>query len=83
MRYARAGTADRRVDRPSYRSVMRLPLAAVIAFAPVVAAAQRAPASPRDTTRASVGAANVHVEYSRPSKRGRVIFAENGLVPRS
>jgi hypothetical protein len=36
-------------------------------------------ASPRDTTRATIGSAHVLVDYGRPSKRGRVIFGD--LVP--
>lgn len=35
--------------------------------------------SPRDTVRATVGAAHVLVDYSRPTRRGRVIFG--GVVP--
>ena len=35
--------------------------------------------SPRDTTRATIGAAHLLVDYGRPSKRGREIFG--GLVP--
>jgi hypothetical protein len=35
--------------------------------------------SPRDTVRATVGAAAITVDYSRPSKRGRTIFG--GVVP--
>lgn len=35
--------------------------------------------SPRDTSRATVGAAHVLVDYSRPARRGRVIWGE--LVP--
>lgn len=35
--------------------------------------------SPRDTTRASIGAAHLLVDYGRPSKRGRVIWG--GLNP--
>lgn len=35
--------------------------------------------SPRDTVRASVGAANVEIQYSRPLRRGRVIFGN--VVP--
>jgi hypothetical protein len=35
--------------------------------------------SPRDTVRAAVGGARLHVDYSRPSKRGRQVFG--GLVP--
>ena len=40
---------------------------------------QTPPPSPRDTTLATVGSANVLIDYGRPSKRGRVIFGE--LVP--
>jgi hypothetical protein len=36
--------------------------------------------SPLDTTRASVGAANIEIVYSRPSKRGRQIFGTD-VVP--
>jgi hypothetical protein len=39
----------------------------------------QAPASPRDTTRATVAGAEIYVDYGRPSKRGREIFG--GLVP--
>ena len=35
--------------------------------------------SPRDTARATVGGADVWVDYSRPQKRGRVIFGD--VVP--
>jgi hypothetical protein len=35
--------------------------------------------SPRDTVRATVGAAHVLVDYGRPSKRGRTIFG--GVIP--
>jgi hypothetical protein len=37
------------------------------------------PLSPRDTARARVGGANLWVDYSRPSKRSRVIWG--GVVP--
>jgi hypothetical protein len=37
-------------------------------------------ASPRDTVRSSAGGANLLVDYSRPSKRGRVIFGST-IVP--
>lgn len=37
------------------------------------------PLSPRDTLEAAVGGANITVDYSRPSKRGRQVFG--GLVP--
>jgi hypothetical protein len=35
--------------------------------------------SPADTVRATIGAANIEIAYSRPAKRGRVIFG--GIVP--
>jgi hypothetical protein len=35
--------------------------------------------SPRDTLRTSIGSANFTVTYSRPTKRGRVVFG--GIVP--
>ena len=43
------------------------------------ATAQQRPQSPRDKAEATIGDAHVSVDYSRPSKRGRVIFGE--LVP--
>jgi len=45
------------------------------------AARQQPPASPRDTARGTVGGVNVLVDYGRPSKRGRTIFAADGLAP--
>lgn len=51
---------------------------ATLAGAAETLAAQQ-PASPRDTTRATVAGANVYIDYGRPSKRGREIFG--GLVP--
>lgn len=53
-------------------------LATLIGTAPE-AHAQRAPASPRDTAKATVAGAQVLVDYGRPSKRGRDIYG--GLVP--
>ncbi|MBL0939537.1 MAG: DUF2911 domain-containing protein [Gemmatimonadaceae bacterium] len=38
------------------------------------AAPRQAPASPRDSLSASIGGADIKVNYGRPSKRGRVIF---------
>ena len=38
-------------------------------------------ASPSATLKQTVGMTDVEVNYSRPSARGRVIFAEDGLVP--
>ena len=45
------------------------------------ATARSVQASPRDTARGTIGDASVMVDYGRPSKRGRTIFAANGLVP--
>jgi hypothetical protein len=39
--------------------------------------AQKAPASPRDSLKATVAGSEISVNYGRPSKRGRVLF--NGL----
>lgn len=46
------------------------------------ATARRAPVqlSPPDTVRANINGANIEVDYSRPSKRGRVIFGSS-IVP--
>lgn len=49
-----------------------------VAAATTSAAADR-PASPRDTAQGTVGAANLLVDYGRPSRRGREIFGS--LVP--
>ena len=49
--------------------------------APVATVQPRGQASPRDTARGTVGGGTVTVDYGRPSKRGRVICAANGLVP--
>jgi hypothetical protein len=43
--------------------------------------AAQPPASPRDTARGTVAGVDVMVDYGRPSKRGRTIFAADGLVP--
>jgi len=58
-------------------------LAAAAAPGTAAAAPQAAqpPASPRDSARGTVGGVDVLVDYGRPSKRGRVIFAADGLVP--
>ena len=62
-------------------SVSRLALRAAAAVAFTVAvlpasplAAQRAPASPRDSVKTTIAGAALKVDYGRPSKRGRVIF---------
>jgi len=52
--------------------------AVAVLVSPVVAqtpaAGQKAPASPRETTTATVGAAKIEISYGRPSKRGRQIW---------
>ncbi|MEO8451387.1 MAG: DUF2911 domain-containing protein [Gemmatimonadota bacterium] len=62
---------------------MRRGLIATVAMGAILTGhgAAQAPASPRDTTKATIGAAKILVDYGRPSKRGRVIFADAGLVP--
>lgn len=59
-------------------SAMAAGVIAVLAASTLVAQGQPV-ASPRDTTRATVGSAMVLIDYGRPSKRGRVIFG--GLEP--
>lgn len=62
-----------RVPEPDIAAVAR-------AFAAEEAARGPAgPVSPRDTARATLGQARIMVDYSRPARRGRVIFG--GLVP--
>ena len=65
--------------------VALLPAAAVVhttrADAHAARVVQPNAASPRDTARATVAGASVMVDYGRPSRRGRTIFAANGLVP--
>lgn len=56
-----------------------LAIAALMGSAPTLSAQQQPPASPRDTTRATVAGADILVDYGRPYKRGREIFG--GLVP--
>lgn len=41
---------------------------------PPAAGAQKAPASPRDSVKATIGSAVISVNYGRPSKRGRDVF---------
>ncbi len=66
---------------PSLSRVACAALTAAVLSAPPLAAQKSAPPipSPRDTTRGTVGAAHVLIDYGRPSKRGRQIFG--GLVP--
>ncbi|HMS02579.1 MAG TPA: DUF2911 domain-containing protein [Gemmatimonadaceae bacterium] len=59
-----------------------LPAAAALGLALLTTtdlAAQRAPASPRDSVKATIAGATVSLNYGRPSKRGRDIFG--ALVP--
>ncbi|WP_405208612.1 DUF2911 domain-containing protein [Aquimarina sp. LLG6339-5] len=37
--------------------------------------------SPSSTTTQTVGLTEIKIEYSRPSKRNRIIFGENGIIP--
>ncbi len=60
------------------RILRSLAVLTLVTAAPL-AAQGRPQASPRDTVRASIGGAQILVDYGRPSKRGRVIFGE--LVP--
>lgn len=59
----------------------RVPSADVTAFA---TRWSQAPAmgqlSPPDSVKATVGGANVTILYSRPSKRGRVVFGDSGIA---
>jgi hypothetical protein len=43
--------------------------------------AMRPAASPRDTARGTVGGVSVLVDYGRPYRKGRTVFAADGLVP--
>jgi hypothetical protein len=62
------------------RVLARTLIATAVTLGGAAARAQQAPiASPRDTTRATIGSAHLLVDYGRPSKRSRVIYG--GLVP--
>lgn len=74
------------------RSFVLAPAALLLAAAPLAAQAPAAMnhgapaqpgavASPRDTARGAVGGVQVLVDYGRPYKKGRTIFAADGLVP--
>ena len=71
--------------RTTYRyRVRRIPAPDVIAIAQRWASADRSGRalgvlSPRDTVFAAVGSAQITIDYSRPSKRGRVIWGD--VVP--
>lgn len=60
------------------------PLLGVLVFALGFGAlldAQRQRASPRESVNAMVDGASITIQYSRPSMKGRTIFARDGLVP--
>lgn len=82
--------ADGRLQRSDWRQttydvrVERVPSINVAAIAAAWARAERAgaasgPLSPRDSLTARVGAATIAINYSRPLRRGRVIWG--GVVP--
>lgn len=60
-------------------TVERVPAPDMAQWAAAFAARPLGGLSPRDTVRARVGGATVLVDYSRPARRGRVVFG--GLVP--
>lgn len=77
-----------RNDRLAYLNAVGTPLQIVVERVPSVDISAAGPAfasrplgtlSPRDTLTASVGGAQVSVQYSRPAKRGREIFGQ--VVP--
>jgi Protein of unknown function (DUF2911) len=59
--------------------VTRIPAPDMAALAARFAARPLGELSPLDTVRAAVGSATVSIEYSRPARRGRMVFG--GLVP--
>ncbi|HKA57641.1 MAG TPA: DUF2911 domain-containing protein [Gemmatimonadales bacterium] len=59
--------------------VERIPAPDMTHWAGVFATRPLGALSPRDTVRAVVGGATVLVDYSRPARRGRVVFG--GMVP--
>lgn len=59
--------------------VERIPAPDMTHWAGVFAARPLGALSPRDTVRAVVGGTTVLVDYSRPARRGRVVFG--GMVP--
>lgn len=58
--------------------VTRIPAPDMAALAAVFATRPLGELSPRDTVRAAVAGATVSIDYSRPARRGRVVFG--GLV---
>jgi hypothetical protein len=59
--------------------VQRVPSVPMAQAGPMFANRPLGQLSPRDTARASIGGADVWVDYGRPTKRGRVIFGD--VVP--
>ncbi len=59
-------------------SLMSLSAAAQGSMAGMAPKAGQAPASPRDSLKATIGGATISVNYGRPSKRGREIFGGLG-----
>ncbi len=55
-------------------SLLAMPAAAQGSMAGMAPKAGQAPASPRDSVKATIAGANIFVDYGRPSKRGREIF---------
>jgi len=61
------------------QSLIRHTLAGLALVVAVASTAESQQASPRDSVKVTIGGANLHVDYGRPSMRGREIFG--GLVP--
>lgn len=72
------------ISGPNKFTVSRVSDLDIAGYASAYAARERAgqglgPLSPRDTLQATVAGASIWIDYSRPSKRGRVIFGR--VVP--
>lgn len=63
----------------SVSTLIRHSLAGLALAAAVTAPAEAQQASPRDSVKVTIAGANLHIDYGRPSMRGREIFG--GLVP--
>ncbi len=63
------------------KNLLLLPLLMLIGLFTMHAQISTPAASPSSTLKQTVGLTEVTVEYSRPSKKGRTIFAADGLVP--
>lgn len=64
---------------PVAAAVRRSLLAGAVLAVTATAGSAQQQASPRDSVHATIGGATIHVDYGRPSKRGRDIFG--ALVP--